>query len=281
MNDIKQVSFFMEECKRMGLAVLGPDVNESYYKFTVNEDYAVRFGMGAIKGVGAGAVQTIVDNRKEAKKIVVTQQDNDNINIIIANSAYELNMYPLARDYYTKLNLHTPSKDNLFRVITMSGKLNKADDVEMRMNDYKRLYPGDKEYRKKIYIAAGESLYNNKKADLAEKYYKEYLATDKDPDILNALTALLVNEKKYSELGQALDKQSDTTENRYLRAVSAAGLGNYQEAENYYQSVLKDIDNEYLMIKFLIEIKKCEDLKKEYGSLVEKEKTLNKETLKL
>ena len=65
MNDIKQVSFFMEECKRMGLAVLGPDVNESYYKFTVNENYAVRFGMGAVKGVGAGAVQTIVDNRKD------------------------------------------------------------------------------------------------------------------------------------------------------------------------------------------------------------------------
>ncbi|MEY2631238.1 MAG: Error-prone polymerase [Bacteroidota bacterium] len=65
MNDIKQVSFFMEECKRMGLQVLGPDVNESYYKFTVNENYAVRFGMGAIKGVGMGAVQTIVDNRKE------------------------------------------------------------------------------------------------------------------------------------------------------------------------------------------------------------------------
>ncbi|KIX20791.1 DNA polymerase III subunit alpha [Flavobacterium sp. 316] len=67
MNDIKQVSFFMEECKRMGLAVLGPDVNESYYKFTVNEDYAVRFGMGAIKGVGEGAVNTIVENRKEGK----------------------------------------------------------------------------------------------------------------------------------------------------------------------------------------------------------------------
>jgi DNA polymerase III subunit alpha len=65
MSDIKQVSFFMEECKRMGLQVLGPDVNESYYKFTVNDDYAVRFGMGAIKGVGGGAVNTIVDNRKE------------------------------------------------------------------------------------------------------------------------------------------------------------------------------------------------------------------------
>ena len=67
MSDIKQVSFFMEECKRMGLQVLGPDVNESFYKFTVNDDYAVRFGMGAIKGVGSGAVATIVENRKDGK----------------------------------------------------------------------------------------------------------------------------------------------------------------------------------------------------------------------
>ncbi len=65
MNDIKQVTFFMEECKRMKLEVLGPDVNESFYKFSVNKDNAVRFGMGAIKGVGHGAVMTIVDNRKK------------------------------------------------------------------------------------------------------------------------------------------------------------------------------------------------------------------------
>ncbi|MEY8019287.1 DNA polymerase III subunit alpha [Muriicola sp. SD30] len=64
MNDIKQVTFFMEECKRMGLEVLGPDVNESYYKFAVNQEGAVRFGMGAIKGVGQSAVKTIVEERK-------------------------------------------------------------------------------------------------------------------------------------------------------------------------------------------------------------------------
>ncbi|WP_412986800.1 DNA polymerase III subunit alpha [Pontimicrobium sp. IMCC45349] len=68
MNDIKQVTFFMEECKRMKLNVLGPDVNESYYKFSVNDDNAVRFGMGAIKGVGHGAVKTIVENRKKDGK---------------------------------------------------------------------------------------------------------------------------------------------------------------------------------------------------------------------
>ncbi|AUC13965.1 DNA polymerase III subunit alpha [Tenacibaculum sp. SZ-18] len=65
MNDIKSVSFFMEECKRMGLEVLGPDVNESYSKFSVNKEGAVRFGMAAIKGVGASAVKAIIDERKE------------------------------------------------------------------------------------------------------------------------------------------------------------------------------------------------------------------------
>jgi DNA polymerase-3 subunit alpha len=65
MNDIKQVTFFMEECKRMGVRVLGPDINESFYKFNVNEDKAIRFGMGAVKGVGKGAVETIVKNRKD------------------------------------------------------------------------------------------------------------------------------------------------------------------------------------------------------------------------
>ena len=67
MSDIKQVTFFMEECKRMGLDVLGPDVNESFYKFTVNDQGAVRFGMGAIKGVGGNAVATIVEHRKDGK----------------------------------------------------------------------------------------------------------------------------------------------------------------------------------------------------------------------
>ncbi|MCK5782331.1 MAG: DNA polymerase III subunit alpha [Flavobacteriales bacterium] len=65
MNDIKTVTFFMEECKRMGIEVLGPDVNESEYKFTVNDNGAIRFGMGAIKGVGEGAVAAIVSEREK------------------------------------------------------------------------------------------------------------------------------------------------------------------------------------------------------------------------
>lgn len=67
MRDIKQIRFFMEECKRSGIEVLGPDVNESFYKFTVNDTGSIRFGMGAIKGVGGNAVATIVENRKQGK----------------------------------------------------------------------------------------------------------------------------------------------------------------------------------------------------------------------
>ncbi|MEN9301782.1 MAG: hypothetical protein RL264_211 [Bacteroidota bacterium] len=63
MNDIKSVSIFMEECQRMGIAVLGPDVNESKYRFTVNKEGAVRFGLGAIKGVGESPVNAILEER--------------------------------------------------------------------------------------------------------------------------------------------------------------------------------------------------------------------------
>ena len=65
MNDIKKVTFYMEECKRMGVKVLGPDVNESFYKFAVNKNGEIRFGLGAVKGVGEGAVETIVNERQE------------------------------------------------------------------------------------------------------------------------------------------------------------------------------------------------------------------------
>ena len=68
MNDIKKVTFFMEECRRMGTKVLGPDINESAYKFAVNKKKEIRFGIGALKGVGEGAVEAIVKERKENGK---------------------------------------------------------------------------------------------------------------------------------------------------------------------------------------------------------------------
>ena len=66
MNDIKDITYYMEECKRMGVPVLGPDINESFYKFAVNKNGEIRFGLGAVKGVGEAAVEAIVNARKDS-----------------------------------------------------------------------------------------------------------------------------------------------------------------------------------------------------------------------
>ncbi|HBO27343.1 MULTISPECIES: DNA polymerase III subunit alpha [Culturomica] len=65
LSDITKVTVFMDECKRMGLKVLAPDVNESYNDFMVNTHGDIRFGMAAIKGVGEGAVEKIIEEREK------------------------------------------------------------------------------------------------------------------------------------------------------------------------------------------------------------------------
>ncbi|MFZ1333127.1 MAG: DNA polymerase III subunit alpha, partial [Flavobacteriales bacterium] len=62
-SNIDKITFFMEECRSMGIEVLGPDVNESGYQFTVNKAGQIRFGLGAVKGVGEAAVDAIVAER--------------------------------------------------------------------------------------------------------------------------------------------------------------------------------------------------------------------------
>ncbi|HRH71233.1 MAG TPA: DNA polymerase III subunit alpha [Flavobacteriales bacterium] len=64
-GSIDKITFFMEECRRMGIKVLGPDVNESQFQFSVNKAGQIRFGLGAVKGVGEGAVESIVEGRRK------------------------------------------------------------------------------------------------------------------------------------------------------------------------------------------------------------------------
>lgn len=63
-GSIDKITFFMEECRRMGISVLGPDVNESQLQFSVNKQGQIRFGLGAVKGVGEAAVEAIVTERQ-------------------------------------------------------------------------------------------------------------------------------------------------------------------------------------------------------------------------
>jgi DNA polymerase-3 subunit alpha len=67
---IEKITFFMEECKRMGIKVLGPDVNEGYGKFSVMPNGDIRFGMASIKGVGENVINALVDERETNGKFV-------------------------------------------------------------------------------------------------------------------------------------------------------------------------------------------------------------------
>ena len=67
-DDIKEVTKLMDECKALGMSVLEPDVNESELNFIVNQDGAIRFGLGGIKGVGEGAAEAIISEREKNGK---------------------------------------------------------------------------------------------------------------------------------------------------------------------------------------------------------------------
>ncbi len=63
ISRIDEITKLMDECKAMGIQVLGPDINESNLKFSVNKKGDIRFGLGAVKGIGEGAVKAMVDER--------------------------------------------------------------------------------------------------------------------------------------------------------------------------------------------------------------------------
>lgn len=63
-NNMEKITFFMEECRRMGVQVLGPDINESDMAFAVNKKGQVRFGLTGVKGVGDKAVESIIEERE-------------------------------------------------------------------------------------------------------------------------------------------------------------------------------------------------------------------------
>ena len=64
-GNIEKITFFMEECKRMGIKVLGPDINESLKGFAVNSKGEIRFGLGGLKGVGEMAIEAIITERQK------------------------------------------------------------------------------------------------------------------------------------------------------------------------------------------------------------------------
>ncbi len=65
LNDVDKLSKYMDECRAMGIEVLGPNINESYRNFSATKDGRIRFGLAGIKGVGVSCVESIVEERNK------------------------------------------------------------------------------------------------------------------------------------------------------------------------------------------------------------------------
>lgn len=92
LADISTVSKLMDECKSMGIKTLGPDINESYLKFSVNHSGDIRFGLGAVKGVGESAVNHILEERKKNGEFKSVYDFFERINLTICNKKSLENM---------------------------------------------------------------------------------------------------------------------------------------------------------------------------------------------
>ncbi len=113
---IDKITFFMEECKRMGLKVLGPDINESNKGFSVNGKGEIRIGLGGLKGVGEAAVESIIEEREKrgAYKSIFDLVKRVNQRAVNKKSL-ECLAYSGALDCFTELHraqyFYTPDND--------------------------------------------------------------------------------------------------------------------------------------------------------------------------
>ncbi len=102
-NDIVKITFFLRECKRMGIEVLGPDINESHLGFSINAKRQIRFGMSALKGVGEGPVNAILEER-----------ENGNFESIF--------------DFVKRVNLKSVNK-RVFQSLVLAGAFDNLDTI--------------------------------------------------------------------------------------------------------------------------------------------------------
>ncbi|KAA5533666.1 DNA polymerase III subunit alpha [Taibaiella lutea] len=136
-NSIEKITFFMEECQRMGIKVLGPDINESLKGFSVNRDGIVRFGLGAIKGVGEAAVEDLIAER-EANGVfksifdMITRVNQRTVNKKSLESLVHAGGFDCFTEHHRAQYFHAPTMDpvtGIERIIRFGSQFQAAQSM--------------------------------------------------------------------------------------------------------------------------------------------------------
>ena len=136
LSNITEITKFMDECKAMSINVLGPDVNESFLKFSVNKEGHIRFGLAAIKGVGEGAVNNIVEERSTngafknifdfVERINLTSCNKKNIEGLALAGAFD-NFPEIKREQFFAIN---PKGETFIDQLIRYGNKYQADKAQ-------------------------------------------------------------------------------------------------------------------------------------------------------
>lgn len=208
--------------------------NSDYYNQSIYHIFAINYKLKNF--------DEIIKDREIIRKVVVSQVDTDNIIRIIANSAYQVGNYKLAKDYYGRLFAISPDKENLFRVILLDSQMLDMEDLGVRFNQYNKLYSNDTEFRKDVYLYTGDAYYKAGDPEKAEEIYKSYLSQYTNIEVISSLISTLLEQKKYDDMEQYLSLVQDQNSVNYLKGIAAMGLGKYNEAESQFQKVLVSAD---------------------------------------
>lgn len=156
LTEIKQITFFIDECKHLHIPVLGPDVNESSLHFVVNKKGGIRFGMAAIKGIGEAAVSAIIDERTQ-------------------NGPYR-NIF----DFAKRVNLRAVNKKAM-EVLAMAGAFDSFEGVH-RAQYFQRDTNDDTIFLEKVIRHA--SLYQEKQLSSQHSLFGDSMAIElPDPQV--------------------------------------------------------------------------------------------------
>ena len=136
-DQITEITKLMDECKQMGIATLGPDVNESYEKFGVNHHGEIRFGLGAIKGMGDSAALSIIDEREKNGPYKDIYDFAQRVNFSSVNrKAFEslalsggFDSFGIRREDYFAQN---PKGETFIEMLCRYGQLYQQEQAEMK-----------------------------------------------------------------------------------------------------------------------------------------------------
>ena len=187
--------------------------NSDYYNQSIYHIFAINYKLKNF--------DEIIRDREIIRKVVVSQVDTDNIIRIIANSAYQVGNYKLAKDYYGRLFAVSPDKENLFRVILLDSQMLDMEDLRIRFNQYNELYSNDTEFKKDVYLYTGDAYYKAGDPERAEQIYKTYLNQYTNTEVISSLMSTLLEQKKYDEMEQYLSLAQDESSVNYLKGIAA------------------------------------------------------------